>query len=94
MTDEKKPPRRRVIVEIKIGADSEYDAYLALRELLFAAQDRGNVIAGQVTGGPRFGYSVNVDEDQSVTHISYFDELERFLEREKKSQGGEPPPTG
>jgi len=75
-------PRRRVEVEIKIGADSIADLVRALEQISFDV-DRGS--RSVVSGGPNAGWHYRVDEDQTITHASYFEAVDIYLGR-KKSQ--------
>lgn len=84
-------PRRRVVATITIGADSRMDLEGAL-ETLARSLPHGN----SISGGPRYGWVVDVSEDESITHDSYFDALDVYLGKkpappivERDAQGGE-----
>lgn len=59
-------PRRRHVVTIVIGADTEEDLAEALMQVTEETSSEG------VMGGPRFGYYMTSTVDESVTHESYF----------------------
>lgn len=71
-----KMPRRRVVFELKLGADSVADLSIALARL---AEDVGTewsedaVPPNGAAGGWASGYSYTASVDPSVTHESYFD---------------------
>jgi hypothetical protein len=74
------PPRRRVVAHIGIGADSREELLNALRAISFGiAAER---MTDSVSGGVSYGWTVRIDEDESITHDSWYAELQAWLEHE------------
>lgn len=73
---EPETPRRRVVIELKLGADSWEDAADALHDLArqFDMGERRDCTVLQ-TGGARFGYTCLLNEDPFITHDSYFEAI-------------------
>ena len=72
-------PRRRVEMEIQIGADNIAELVRALEQISFDV-DRGTRCV--VSGGPCAGWHFKVDEDDSITHDSYFAAVDVHLRRQ------------
>lgn len=67
-------PRRRCVLTLKLGADTRERL---IEELEGIARDirRANLWGECAMGGHSAGYSLNVSEDETVTHDSYFEAL-------------------
>jgi hypothetical protein len=76
------PPRRRVVCNLKIQADSIKDLTSALRCL---ETDIYTGTRNCVSGGYSSGYILEIDEDESITHDSWFETLEAHLESVKEN---------
>lgn len=72
-------PRRRVEMEIQIGADNIAELVRALDQISFDV-DRGTRCV--VSGGPCAGWHFKVEEDDSITHDSYFAAVDVHLRRQ------------
>lgn len=69
------PPRRRVVLTLTLGADTREDAIRALHVLANDA-DLDGLPAERSSGGASSGYVLAVDEDETITHESYFEAVE------------------
>lgn len=76
------PPRRRVVCNLKIQADSIKDLTSALRCL---ETDIHMGTRNCVSGGYSSGHILEIDEDESITHDSWFESLEAHLESVKEN---------
>jgi hypothetical protein len=77
-------PRRRVEAVIRIGADSIDDLVKGIYQIA------GDVEAGSreiASGSPSVGWTVEVTEDETITHESYFDALLEHLGKQRKTPG-------
>lgn len=75
MTD---APRRRVQIVLELGADDWESAANALWNL--ARQlERGECRQGAVSGGYDSGYVLKANEDEAITHDSWYAELQTYL---------------
>lgn len=72
-------PRRRLEAVIRIGADDIHELVRAIDQISFDV-DRGTVRC--VSGGPSSGWFIEITEDESVTHDSYFKALNAYLKRQ------------
>jgi hypothetical protein len=72
-------PRRRVEMEIQSGADNIAELVRALEQISFDV-DRGTRCV--VSGGPCAGWHFKVDEDDPITHDSYFAAVDVHLRRQ------------
>ena len=75
-----KTPKRRVQVEIKLGADSMEDALTALRQIVFDTDDGGG-IRPMISGGYNSGYTIRVTENLTQTHEGYIRDLQEYKEQ-------------
>lgn len=64
-------PRRRVVLELKIGADTRERMIEELEEIA-AAIRKGEMWGDCVMGSASAGYTVSATEDKTVTHDTYF----------------------
>ena len=89
-----RPPRRRLVVTVEIGADDWPNVVRALRECWEWADRKeagpdGPERIDMCTGGCDAGYTVSGSLDPSVTHDSYFEAVERWkAERDKERPAG------
>lgn len=77
-------PRRRVRFNLRLQADSWDDVSKALLDLsteVALGNWRG---PNGASGGPGAGYTIESDEDETVTHDSYFEALNEYLARERR----------
>lgn len=74
-------PRRRIEMEIQVGADNIAELVRALEQISFDV-DRGTRCV--VSGGPCAGWNFKVDEDDSITHDSYFAAVDVHLCRKNQ----------
>lgn len=67
-------PRRRVVLKLDLGAD---DREAAIRELENIAREmrRGHMWGNSCVGGYSVGYSMEISEDKTITHDSYFESI-------------------
>ncbi len=81
-------PERKHVVAIKIGADSWDDVIAALNHILFVAESEG---AGRdiTSGGGSFGFVFVDKTNPQVTHDSYFDEVDRWIEENRARKARE-----
>lgn len=80
-------PRRRFVLECKIGADDFKELQHALDEVV-RRLDEGVPIRC-TTGGPAAGWNLDVTEDPSVTHESYFTAVQKLLSDEREQKDGQ-----
>ncbi len=74
---------RRHEVAIRIGGDTWDDIIRSIEAILFSAETEGPG-RNSVSGGPGAGW-VFVDEvNPSVTHDSYFEEVDAWIEQRKQ----------
>ena len=78
-------PRRRIEVDIRIGADSWDAVRRALDSIAFdiATQEEGG--RDITSGAPDSGYTLTATEDPSITHDSYFEAAMEWI-RERAKQ--------
>lgn len=85
MTDSEGRPVRRYEVGIRIGADSWEDVCAAVRHLLFIYESEGEG-HNLTSGGPTYGMIAIDEKNDSVTHDSYFAELDKWLEEHRDNE--------
>lgn len=83
-------PRRRWVLDLKLGADTFEDMCRALDNLERELRMRPGIPDGggrreMCSGGPDSGYHATLSEDQSVSHTSYFAAVEEFISKRRKS---------
>lgn len=78
----REPPRRRVMVELRLGADS-WDEVAAALEQIAREVSIGQMRAHVSSGSPTSSYAWLASEDERVTHDSYFEALDAYLEEER-----------
>lgn len=84
-------PRRRVMFELKIGADSVKDLIRSLEQLIF---DIANGAPPQsVSGSPHSGYNYTYSEDETITHESYHAQLRDYLNNRRETTCEPSPPS-
>lgn len=71
-------PRRRVVVTLDLGADSWDEVASALDQIAFEVA-AGKMRGSACSGGPSSGYTWSANEDESVTHETYFEALDKYL---------------
>lgn len=76
---ERKIPRRRVEVDIHIGADDWEAVRRALSSIAFDLARKESGEAHMTSGAPDSGYTLRATDDPSVTHDSYFAEVHRIF---------------
>lgn len=76
-----KTPRRRCLLTLKLGAD---DREGLIRELENIAREmrRGHLWGNCAMGGYSAGYALDVSEDETVTHDSYLEAINKMIEAE------------
>lgn len=87
MGDYPKPPKRRIEMGLRLGADSEHDVIGTLRHILFVLESEGAVGRDITSGGPGSGFTLVCVENPTVTHESYFEDVERWLAERRKERG-------
>lgn len=71
-------PKRRLTVKVTISAD-DYDAvYRALADIEKEVMTRAS---HAVSGGVDNGWSYSVEEDVTMTHERYFEELAKWIKK-------------
>lgn len=88
MIDEEKGPRRRVVAEIKVGADSWEDLRHELVHLATEIARHGNLSKWSVSGGYSCGHVITTSEDESVTHDSWAEANEAYVQTLKADPAG------
>lgn len=84
MSDARTAPVRAHQLKLDIGADTRADLVRALKSIAMQI-DRDELTVG-CTGGPDWGGSYEYRLDPSITHESYFAEVDRYLsDRDVKS---------
>lgn len=77
--------RRRVRFNLKLEADSWDECWKALDHIATEVA-RGNLRGpNAASGGPASGYTLTADEDESITHESYFEALEAHLAKQREA---------
>ena len=79
--------RRRHEVAIRIGADTWEDVCHALQAILFSAQTDGPG-RDAVSGSPTSGWVFIDETNPSVTHDSYFEEVDAWIEERRQEKKG------
>ena len=70
-------PRRRFLLELKLGADTRADLVRELEEL--AREISSEQCMGRcLSGGCAAGYTLELTEDPTVTHDSYFEAIKNL----------------
>lgn len=77
-------PRRRFVLECKIGADDFKELQHALDEVVRRVGEGMPIRC--TTGGPCAGWNLDVTEDSSVTHESYFSAVHKLLSEERAAK--------
>jgi hypothetical protein len=75
-------PRRRVRITIKLQADSWVDAGEELESIgyrLSCAGYNNEKCLSVTVGGASAGYTIDADEDETITHESYFSAVEKLI---------------
>lgn len=70
-------PRRRFLLELKLGADTKEDLLHELEEIRSQIM-RGELFGRCMTGGYSIGYTLELTEDPAVTHDSYFEAIKNL----------------
>ena len=81
-------PRRRFVLEAKIGADDIIELERALDEI--AQRVHAGLPCVCTTGGPVAGWHVEVSEDPTITHDSYFEAIQKLREEERAAPPEKP----
>jgi hypothetical protein len=71
-------PRRRIVVNLRIGADSWDELRGTFRELETQIAMYGKLSSNAVSGGYSSGYILDSNEDESITHDSWFEANEAY----------------
>lgn len=80
MDEETAKPRRRIVVKIEIEADTWRDLRAAFRQLETSmVTNREGKLHNHVSGGYSSGWIVAADEDDSITHESWAENLDAYL---------------
>ncbi len=74
-------PRRRVVLDLKMEADSWADLQSGLEGLVHSLNRHGELSAACVSGGSSSGHYFTTNEDKSITHESWRVALDAHLER-------------
>ena len=75
------PPRRRFVLEAKIGAD-DLDALKRALDEIVRRLDEGLPMRC-ITGGYDSGWHVEVSEDPTMTHDGYVEALNAYVAKER-----------
>lgn len=78
---EKNLPRRRIVIELKLGADTLDEAIQVLDQVAFRLHEGFPIEC--VSGGPGSGYSLSGSDDPAITHESYFAEIDEWRKAER-----------
>lgn len=79
-------PRRRVKITIRLQADSWVAAGEELENIGYriAVAGHNNEKCLDVTaGGVSAGYTIDADEDEAITHESYFSAVEKWIHEQQ-----------
>jgi len=85
-----KKPRRRVLFEATIEADSWRDLKHHLIHLATEIAADGRLSASSVSGGYSTGHIISTHEDESITHESWAADLEEHLAAEQAKDRAKP----
>lgn len=77
MSDPLELPRRRITIEISLGADSYEDAVRYLAHLVKRIHEK-DMDGSTILGGYSCNYACEIVESPEVTHESYINEVEKF----------------
>lgn len=83
------PPRRRVVCKIEIGADSWREMANALDAIAFRiweANEKNEQQVSVVNGGPTAGWTLEGDEDMTISHETYIDGIEAWLAERRRGR--------
>lgn len=73
-------PRRRIKVTINLQADSWKEAAHTLDEIQFSfleAHEKNLPFITSVSGGSRSGWTIDGNQDETITHESYFETIKK-----------------
>lgn len=90
-TAETAKPRRRIEIVLKLGADSWQEAantLLSLSRDLDRKPPSPGSSGNWCSGAPCAGYVMEYSEDESVTHDSYFEAVDGYLDAEQEADRG------
>lgn len=76
-------PKRRIQLNIDIGADSIDAAIHDLKQIIFEMTVRGEDNMNTVSGGYSSGNTVRLIVNPDVDHDSYVEELNKYLDANK-----------
>lgn len=79
-------PSRRFEIEIHVSGDTWDDVRHAINDVLGHIQDHGPECTS-VSGSPSWGHWVTVVERPEMTHERWRQELETYLEEQRKERG-------
>lgn len=85
LINEPSPVRRRYVAKINLQADTEKDLIRHLFEIA-TGWDRDGMSSSSVSGGYSSGHIIEVDCDDSITHESWEEALEQYLEQRKPTK--------
>ncbi len=77
-------PRRRCVLNIQIQADTPERTVQMLQWLLMDVEEHG--LRESLSGGYDASHSMSYDEDVSITHDSFHDEIESYLRQRHDSK--------
>lgn len=84
-TDKLTQPERRFVMELKLGADDRESVIRALNQIVFSLEHEGSI--GSVSGGWDSGWVWSLRENPGVTHDSYIEALNAYLEWMRSGSG-------
>lgn len=79
--------RRAFVLTLTVGADTRRALAGALYNLAYRVE--AEEITEGVSGGYDSGYTYKLDVDESITHDSYFEELNAYLDAKRKEMDRE-----
>lgn len=78
-------PRRRIVMRLEIGADSWEELEIALANAATSVA-MGQMRSTGASGGVASGSSWEADEDETITHESYFAAIDEWRKRRREEQ--------
>ena len=88
---ERERPRRRFVLNLKLGADSYEELSSALYNIA-REFDRHEIGKDMASGSPSSGFSLEWSEDESVTHDSYMVAIDEYLDATSSNAGEQTTP--
>lgn len=90
MSSELKPPLRRYVLKVEIGADTREEINNALSQLFdLLMRQADSDEYHSVSGGPSYGWIVNLNHNPETNHDKYIEDVHAYLGKKKTEESKE-----